>query len=217
MPPKTKRKRTLEASIEIARESKRKRESVERELGTEVRIDLGENEPEDFADLLGMSQEALNTEDEAVDPTFDLDDSVKSDSVHIAESFCEEWVTHLRWDDRASLGLFLHFQHTTVLGKGETEAAELTGMMIGKSDKTIREWRTNFLQSGGEVPESKQGHYQRTGVLWRNENLNKKATRYIRDNASVKGKPNLTAGKFCQWVNNDLLPNETLEPGFPRS
>ena len=29
---------------------------------------------------------------------------------------------------------------------------------------------------------------------------------------SVKGKPNLTKGQICQWVNDNLLPNETLEP-----
>ena len=43
-----------------------------------------------------------------------------------------------------------------------------------------------------------------------------KAARYIRENANVKGHPKLTAGKFCQWVNNDLLPNQTLECGFLR-
>ena len=26
----------------------------------------------------------------------------------------------------------------------------------------------------------------------------------------------LSADKFCQWVNDDLLPNQTLKPGFPR-
>ena len=26
----------------------------------------------------------------------------------------------------------------------------------------------------------------------------------------------MTVARFCHWVNNDLLPNETLEPGFPR-
>ena len=66
------------------------------------------------------------------------------------------------------------------------------------------------------MPDFKQGHYQRTGVLWNNEYLNKKASRYIRGNACVKGRPNLTAGMFCHWVNETLLPNETLEPGFPR-
>ena len=65
-----------------------------------------------------------------------------------------------------------------------------------------------------EIPEGKQG--QQSGVMWSGEDQSKKATRYIRENASVKGQPNLTIGKFCHWVNDDLLPNETLEPGFPR-
>lgn len=66
------------------------------------------------------------------------------------------------------------------------------------------------------MPESKQGAYQRSGVLWTSETLNKKATKYIRENAASKGRADLTAGSFCQWVNERLLPNETLEPGFPR-
>ena len=32
----------------------------------------------------------------------------------------------------------------------------------------------------------------------------------------MKGRPNLTVGRFTTWVNEDLLPHETLEPGFPR-
>ena len=32
----------------------------------------------------------------------------------------------------------------------------------------------------------------------------------------VKGQPNLTAGSFCQWVNEIILPYSNLEPGFPR-
>ena len=31
------------------------------------------------------------------------------------------------------------------------------------------------------------------------------------------GRPNLTAGAFCQWLNNELLPNTVLDPGYPRS
>ena len=89
-------------------------------------------------------------------------------------------------------------------------------MMIGKSDRTIQEWKRRFFESGGKLPESKQGQYERTGVLWSNKSFNKKAARYIHTNASVKGKPNLTAHSFCQWVNEVLLHNETLEPGFPR-
>ena len=123
---------------------------------------------------------------------------------------------HLDRDDKVALGLFLSFQLSKYFKLGETKAAEYAGMMINKSDRTVREWRSFFYNNGGKVPESKQGKYQRTGVLWTSENLNKKAIKYVRLNNNVKGRPNLTIGSFCEWVNNDLLPNETLEPGFPR-
>lgn len=31
----------------------------------------------------------------------------------------------------------------------------------------------------------------------------------------MKGKPNMTTASLCQWVNNELLSNHVLEPGFP--
>lgn len=67
-----------------------------------------------------------------------------------------------------------------------------------------------------EGVESKQGQYQRSGVVWGNEELNRKATAFIRNNSNVKGRPNLTVGMFCEWVNNSLLLDEALEPGYPR-
>ena len=70
--------------------------------------------------------------------------------------------------------LFLCFQLTKRFELGETKAAELAGMMTGKSDKAVREWRAHFNENG-EIPGSKQGVYQRSGVLWVNEDLNKKS------------------------------------------
>ena len=207
-----------------ARKAKQRRRDEEESSGSAQQAgpshrDSGaaREDPERIQELLELSDDALDTENEDVDPSFDLDTSIKSDTGHMVDSFCEEWVASLSWENRASLGLFLSFQLSTILGKGETEAAELAGQMIGKSDRTVREWRSKFFESCGELPESKQGHYQRTGVLWKNESLNRKATRFIRANAAVKGQANLTVGTFCEWVNEELLPSETLEPGFPRS
>ena len=42
------------------------------------------------------------------------------------------------------------------------------------------------------------------------------AKKYLQNNSSVKGKPNMTTHDLCIWANNTLLPNVTLEPGFPR-
>ena len=92
-------------------------------------------------DLLNLSHDAVDTDNEETDPSFDLDLSIRCDKEHLIESFCEDWVTSLSWDDCASLGLFISFQLTKVLQKRERDAAELAGMMVGKSEKTVREWR----------------------------------------------------------------------------
>lgn len=98
----------------------------------------------------------------------------------------------------------------------ETKAAENAASMLKKSDRTVRRWRSGVIDNDGILPESRQGRYQRSGVLWKNEELNKKAVEYVRENAAVKGRPNLTTVDFCKWVNDCFLPNCTLEPGFPR-
>ena len=152
MPPKSKRQSQLEDSLVLARESKMRRCSDQDESMMEGQfsetIDEVRTEPEGLAELLMLCSDALNTEDEEVDPSFDLDSSLKSDNNHIIGNFCEEWITHLNHEDRVSFGMFLYFQLTTVLGKGETESAELGGLMITKSDKTIRDWRSNFFEGG---------------------------------------------------------------------
>ena len=48
-----------------------------------------------------MSEDALDTEDEDVDPSFDLDSSLKD---HMVDDFCEEWVLQLEHDDKVALG-----------------------------------------------------------------------------------------------------------------
>jgi len=114
----------------------------------------------------------------------------------MVEAFCEEWVLQLDRDDVKALGLFLSFQLSKHFDIGVTKAAELAGFMIGKFDRTVREWRMYFFNNKGQIPDCKQGQYQRTGVLWCSEDLNKKAKTYVRNNCNVKGKPNLNVGAF---------------------
>ena len=79
-------------------------------------------------------------------------------------------------------------------------------------ERSVRTWRSELIENNGEFPESKQGRYQRSGVLWSNEDLNEKAKTFVRANAALKGKPNMTTADFCKWVNKNLLPNSTLYP-----
>lgn len=141
-------------------------------------------------DLMKLSQEALNTDSKSVNPSFNLDTSVKSDDDFMVESFCENWVLQLGRDDMVSLALFLTFQLSKHFDCGTTKAAELAGLMVGWSDRAVREWKSQFFENSGCIPESEQGKYERSGVVWRNEHLNKKAAIYIRSNSNVKGSPN---------------------------
>ena len=123
----------------------------------------------DFSELLNMSEDALDTDNESVDRTFNLDDSLMLEE-NLAESFCEDYVLQLDHDQRVGLGNFLSFQK--YFSTGSTKSAEYDGMMIDRSDKSVRAWKSSFLETG-VIPDNKQGKYQRSGVFWSSENLNK--------------------------------------------
>lgn len=196
MPPKTKRQRQSSEAACLGRETlKRARSEAEN-------IESPENTMAEASGSTETGSGALGGE--------------SSDQHEILEAFVEDWVQTLDRDDKKSLAMFLCYHLVVRFQYTETRAAECAAELIHKSDRTVRQWRANLVTNDGVMPESKQGRYQRSGVLWSNEDLNKKATEYVRMNAAVKGKPNMTATDFCKWVNKSLLPNWTLEAGFPR-
>lgn len=120
-------------------------------------------------------------------------------------------------DDLHSLSIFLRSLLLNILKfQLLNNAANIIAQVIERSDRTVREWRKVFINEGS-FPDSLQGKYQREGVLWQNKKLNRLATIYARENDCVKGKSNLTNSMFCQWVNEVLLPNQVLDPGYPRN
>ena len=99
MPPMKRRQVQLEKSLEKAREVKWSWQesssatgSIEAATGT---IYDDGDEPSGLSQLLTMSDDALDTEDDKKDPTFDLDSSMKEDEDHMMDTSCEEWSTHL--------------------------------------------------------------------------------------------------------------------------
>ena len=109
----------------MARETKRscsdEGESSNRALQTDSSHTSGtasRSVPSELQLLLGPSDNLADTDDEDVDPSFELESSILSDTDHMVDSFCEEWVTSLSWENRASLGIFLSFQLSSVMKKG---------------------------------------------------------------------------------------------------
>ena len=124
MPPTTKRKKQLQEYLKNAWSEKRAKITAESSL-------TDEGDVTDMSVLLNMPGEALDTDDENVDPSFDLETSLSSDHEYFVEKFCE---LQLDRDDKVSLGLFLTFQLSRHLGLGKTKSAALAGIMISRSD-----------------------------------------------------------------------------------
>lgn len=201
MPGRSKRQKQLGA----AREAKRqKREG-------------GNSQDSQSDEDLQPEQESGQSDDDA-DPS-DLDcDENSDDEVDISElveEYTRDWVDGLDRDDLMSLSIALYNLLVSKLQLKKTDASKFIAELIGKGERTIREWRATFTANKGSFPDTSQGKYQRTGVLWHNEELNKLATRYVRENKVVKGRPNMRLQSFTNWVNQILLPNHGLEPGFP--
>ena len=128
----------------------------------------------------------------------------------------QDWTSSLSRDDLMSLVMTLQLALVHESGLTNTDAANVIASLVGRSERTVREWKYIFFKNNGNFPDSKQGKYQRDGILWQNEELNDAASDYVRNNAVVKGRPNMTSISFCHWVNENLLPNSVLEPGYPR-
>jgi len=88
--------------------------------------------------------------------------------------------------------------------------------LLGKVNTLLGGGESFFYNNAGTFPDSEQGHYMRQGIFWCNEELCEAAHCNVRQNAVVKGRPNMTAVSFTCWVNDHLLQNSISEPGFPR-
>ena len=82
---------------------------------------------------MNLSHEAMDTDSEGEDSSFELNCSLKSDMHHLLDTFCEEWVAQLSREGRFSLGVFLQYQISAVLQNAETESAELAALMISNN------------------------------------------------------------------------------------
>lgn len=232
MPPKSKRKLQLEAArarkvAKLGESSERRDESSVSERREESHGSGVERSGESSAS--GMREEtsvSLRREegpeseissDECDDADFNPNESVTTEEQQaLALQHIEEWVSVLPRDDVMSLSLTLHHVLVNVHGVKKVDAAQTIAEVTGKGKRTIGRWRKLFYDNAGTFPDSEQGHYQRQGVLWSDEELCEAARTYIRQNAVVKGRPNMNAVSFTRWVNDHLLPNSILEPGFPR-
>ena len=97
----------------------------------------------------GMERSA--SEDTVADPSYDPDKDLSENIDLKLKQFVEEWVLQLDRDDMIGLSLFFCFHLEKLFNFTQTNAAEYASIMLGKSEHTIRQWRTDF------TAESEQG------------------------------------------------------------
>ena len=108
-------------------------------------------------------QEAAGEHSSDSDRSHDPTEELSIDSSLKLEQFAEEWVVTLDREDQISLALFLCY-HLACLWPHLHPSSRICWNDAGKV-RSYCHWRNDFIENG-EITKSKQGKYQRTGVLW---------------------------------------------------
>ena len=145
--------------------------SAEMGVGRGPSSRIGEETGSGLEDIRGTGGEETTAETTTVDST-------PRTSQDILGDFAEDWLETLDKDEIKSISFFLCYHFVHAFSLIETKAAEYAASMMKKSDRTARRWRSTLIDDG-ILPELEQWRYQRSGVLWQNEEQNKKAVECV--------------------------------------
>ena len=118
--------------------------------------------------------------------------------------------------DEQKMAMMLYDNYVERMGFQKTEAVKEVGLFLGVNDQTFRSWRREFLCSGEFSEDNRGKHARHQGLI--DEDYRDIALDWVRNHSSVKGKPNMTASDFCEWINKELLPiMREHQPNTPHS
>ena len=155
----------------------------------------------------------------------DLDTDLDSDSSNDEETtgftstdaqhVFYDWVQQQPRDTVKMMAVMAMDAFMTRFGLTTVGAAKEVGLFLHVNEKTVRIWNRDFYNNSGSFSASKQGRHSHPFVL-DDEECRHKAAAWVRENATCKGQPNMTAAKFRSWVNTELIPQSELPQGCPR-
>lgn len=122
------------------------------------------------------------------DSEFDLDEALKSDPEAMMEEFTADWIAS---DDLYPFALLIFQVLTHHFQLMITAASKIVVKHVNRSHKTVQKWQVDFLHNKGELSDYLRGIYARMGSVANDEELTKRATEYVRENAFKKGSPKL--------------------------
>ena len=158
---------------------------------------------ESFEDLpapTGIEDDYSSDDEHTYDE--DYDEKLTSEDISAIYS---DWVSEMKRIDKQKMAMMLYDNYVNRMSLQKTEAAKEVGLFLGVSDKTVRLWRKEFMCNDGEFSEDGRGKHVRYQVVF-DEDYRDKALDWVRSHSSVKGKPNMVASDFSEWIKNNLLP-----------
>ena len=136
----------------------------------------------------------------------------KVEPLESLNALVSSWLADLDDYNRRMLSIFLVYQNRSN-GPGIMAASTESARLTEGNSECIRRWVKQAIEDG--TCDSSYNHHQprmetptTPWLLDNEEELQLKARCYIRKNAYVKGKPNMTARSFTEWVNEELPMTE---------
>ena len=197
MPPKRSRKRKQtphRLAEELRKKKAAKRFPADDPTSSSASLD-------DSLQLPGPS--GMSTVSQATDEEDAYRGQFTSDDTHACN---EDWLQTIGKEDAQMMAMMMYDNYIIRFGLLQTKAAEEVALLLGTNEKTMRRWRSDWIANSGSFSQSSRGKYERYVVV-DEEEYRDMALKWIRENASCKGKPNLTAKILSSWVNAKLLPH----------
>ena len=126
------------------------------------------------------------------------------------------WVKSRPLNDLKMISLVLYELFRRDVNLGIMDASRSAAEIVGRSARTIWDWRTDFIEQGGEFSPYLRGKYARPSLISQ-EDVRSKASKWARSNACVRGIPNMTLASFAYNLNTNIIPKLNLPYGFPRA
>ena len=141
------------------------------------------------------------------DPSYESEDDHCSGQFTLedARGCYDDWLHTLQIEDVQMMAMMVYDNYINRFGMLQTKATEEVALLFNTNEKNISRWRADWVANNGFFSESTQGKCKRYSVV-DDEEYRDLALKWIRENASKKGKPNLMAVAFFSWLNNELLP-----------
>ena len=91
------------------------------------------------------------------------------------------------------------------IGLGVGDSSKFEAPIVGRSARTISEWRRDFINNEGEFLPDMRGKYARISILT-HEHCRVRAAKWARAHACSKGVPNMRVADFAYLKQHSYLP-----------